>query len=73
MKIKRSSIINEYSEICVYCLDSAGNKTSCCGENHFAPGITVEESFRGIKYEQVYLLDEVEVIEDSELASDLLP
>ena len=71
MKIKKSSIIEQYESVCIYCLSPA--EYSCCRENHFSPGISVEESFRGIKYEQVYLLDEVEVIEDSELASDLLP
>lgn len=37
----------------------------CCGECHFEPGIGVEEEWRGIKYEQIYLREEIdEIIED---------
>ena len=63
MRIKKSSIINTYDSVCVYCYDPAEH--SCCGENHFAEGIGVEEYFRSRPYEQIYLLDEVDIIDDT--------
>lgn len=63
MKIKRSSIINEYDSVCPYCIEPG--QGMCCGECHFEPGIGVEEEWRGIKYEQIYPREEIdEIIED---------
>ena len=51
----KESEIEEYITVCPYCMEKQSG-FSCCGENHFSEAV--------LTYDDCYLLDEIDIIED---------